>query len=74
MRNKLSDLNDYLFAQIELLDDENLKGEDLKQALMRVKGINDVAGRIVANANLILKAHLSKNGLIDAKLPKQLTD
>lgn len=55
-RNKLSDLNDHLFAQLERLEDENMSREDLEKEVVRTKAINDVAKNIVENAKLTLEA------------------
>lgn len=56
MKNKLSDLNDHLFAQIERLGEEELKGDDLSQEIDRAKAISQVSTQIVQNASLVLKA------------------
>ena len=56
MRNKLSDLNNYLFAQLERLDDDDLSGEELKDVIERGRAIASVATQIIANGNLQLKA------------------
>jgi hypothetical protein len=37
MKNTLGDLNDYLFAQLERLDDDELKGEALIEEMCRVE-------------------------------------
>ncbi|MDR1627071.1 MAG: hypothetical protein LBT33_11085 [Spirochaetia bacterium] len=57
MKNKLSDLNDHLFAEIERLGDEELIGEKLAEEIGRAQSIAGVAEKIVANAALVLKAH-----------------
>lgn len=56
MKNKLSDLNNHLFAQIERLGEEGLKGEALTQEIERSKALSQVSGQIVQNAALVLKA------------------
>lgn len=56
MKNTLGDLNNHLFAELERLSDEDLKGEELVQELERAKSIATVASQIIANGNLVLKA------------------
>lgn len=56
MKNTLGDLNNHLFEQLERLNDDDLKGEELKEELMRAKSITDVAAKIIDNANTILDA------------------
>lgn len=55
MKNKLSDLNNHLFAQMERLSDEDLEGDELKAELERSKAISGIAKDIVSNASLALK-------------------
>ncbi|MDR2159407.1 MAG: hypothetical protein LBP23_04995 [Treponema sp.] len=55
-RNKLSDLNDHLFEQMEWLGDRDLKGEDLKEEILRAQAKCNVAGQIIANGRLMLEA------------------
>lgn len=73
-KNTLNDLNNHLFAQLERLSDEDLKGEELQEELNRSKAVSDVAKNIVSNGNLILQAHKFKDEQmnVDAKLPKML--
>lgn len=56
MKNKLSDLNDHLFAQMERLSDEDLTPEQLAKEVNRAGAIRDVAEQIIKNADLQLKA------------------
>lgn len=60
VKNKLSDLNNYLFEELERLnDDEELKDETkLKKELERSKAVTSVSQQIINNANVILKAKI----------------
>ncbi len=55
-RNTLTDLNNHLFEQLERLNDEDLKGEQLQEEIMRAKAVGDMATKIVSNASLVLEA------------------
>lgn len=54
MRNGLTDLNNHLFEQLERLNDDELKGEALKEEITRSKTIEDVAKQIINNGRLVL--------------------
>lgn len=65
MKNKLSDLNDHLFAQLERLGDEDLTPEQIEKEAQRSDAIIGVATQIMKNADLHLRAAtlLADNGL-----------
>lgn len=56
MKNKLTDLNDHLFAQIERLSDEGLTPEQVSQEVERAQAIVSISDQIVRTADLQLKA------------------
>lgn len=56
MKNKLTDLNDYLFAQLERLGDESLSDEAIANEIKRTSAVVSVADKIVDNARLQLDA------------------
>jgi hypothetical protein len=56
MKNKLSDLNNHLFAALERLSEEDLKDEKLKEEIDRSNSITAVSAQIIANAKLNLDA------------------
>lgn len=55
-KNKLTDLNDHLFAELERLGDEDLNGDKLKEELGRAKGIAAISSQVIKNANTMLSA------------------
>ena len=55
-KNKLQDLNDHLFAQLERLSEEGLSAEQIEQEVSRTDAIVSVSEQIVRNADLQLKA------------------
>lgn len=76
MKNKLVDLNNHLFAELERLSEEDLKGEKLDEEIDRSKAIADIASKIIANGALALKAKLATDKSNDANLhlPTMLED
>lgn len=65
MKNKLSDLNDHLFAQLERLSDEALTPEQIDKEAQRGAAIVAVADQIIRNQSLKVQAAkiLSDHGL-----------
>lgn len=55
MKNKLSDLNNHLFAQLERLGEEGLSPEKIEQESCRADAMVQVADQIIRNAELTLK-------------------
>ena len=51
-KNKMEDLNNLLFEQLERLNDESL---DLEQELKRAKAIIDVSDKLIQSADLSFK-------------------
>ncbi|GJA64085.1 hypothetical protein KAM344_17220 [Aeromonas caviae] len=73
MKNKLTDLNDHLFAQLERLGDESLDSEKLKDEIARSKAITAVSSQIVNNARLALDAQIAVRDLqLGNRLPSML--
>lgn len=74
MKNTLGDLNNHLFAQLERLSDEDIKGEKLQEEITRAKAVTQVATKIIENGSLVLEAKKLIEDRIDAdtKLPKML--
>lgn len=74
MRNSLGDLNNHLFAQLERLGEEDLKGDKLQEEINRAKAISDLATQVIANGSLVLKAKNFLDGALgaNAELPKML--
>ncbi len=56
MKNKLTDLNNHLFAQLERLADEGLSPEDVECEVKRTDAIVDVSDQVLRIADTGLKA------------------
>ena len=74
MKNKLIDLNNHLFAQLERLSDEDLKGDALSIEMNRAKAVTGVAKEIVANGKLALDVQkaVAERFIEGQSLPKML--
>lgn len=64
MKNTLTDLNNYLFEQLDRLQDDNLNEEGLEKEIKRSEAVQKVAKTIIDNGNLALQAkkHLDEYG------------
>lgn len=51
-RNKLTDLNDHLFEQLERLNDDELTEEQLNKEINRSKAMQDIAKQIIDNSRV----------------------
>lgn len=56
MKNKLGDLNDHLFAQLERMSDEGMDPERIEIEAKRAEAIVSLADQVVRNADLQLRA------------------
>lgn len=56
MKNKLTDLNNHLFAQLERLGDETVSPEQIETEVKRAQGVVAVSGQIIQGAALVLEA------------------
>lgn len=75
MRNKLKDLNDHLFAELERLGDEELTEDELNKEISRADAIANVAEKIISNADTVLKAVKMQNEYgAGVEVPKMLIE
>ena len=75
MKNTLADLNNHLFEQLERLNDDDLKGEDLQVEMERAKAMTSIAQQIISNGSLALQAEKFKAenlGRSSVEIPKML--
>lgn len=70
VRNKLSDLTNTLFAQLETLDDRELSSEELKMELNRSKQMVAISSQILQAGQLALDTEKFKDkvGEVDAPI------
>lgn len=74
MKTQLSDLNTHLFEQLERLNDNDLKDEQLKEEINRSKAVQGIAFAIVNNAKLVLDAARFQTENKAKDLPQMLSD
>lgn len=61
MRNKLTDLNNILFEQLERLQDDDISDEDFEKELKRTSAVTNVSKVIIDTAALSLQAFKAVN-------------
>lgn len=73
-RNKLSDLNNHLFSQLERLSDEELSNDDLEKEIKRQKSISEIASNLIEINRISMDAmKLISKGLIKiTDLPNEI--
>lgn len=73
-RNKLTDLNNILFEQLERLNDEEKTGDDLAEEMKRADSVAKIAQTIISNANVVLQGAKFADSMMDAthKVPELL--
>ncbi|GAA5560728.1 hypothetical protein Asch02_02239 [Acinetobacter schindleri] len=54
--SNLSELNKHLFAQLDRLSNNELKGDALKEGVSRAGAVNEICKSVIENANLQLQA------------------
>jgi DNA-directed RNA polymerase subunit M/transcription elongation factor TFIIS len=59
MKNKLGDLNNHLFEELERLNTPALKGDKLKDEIERARAMTGVAKEIINNGKLTLDAMIA---------------
>jgi len=68
-RNTLNDLNNHLFMQLERLNDEELKDDELQKEISRAKAVSSIAAQIINNGSLVLRSQefIHEYGLIEGR-------
>ncbi|WP_183560602.1 hypothetical protein [Mucilaginibacter sp. SP1R1] len=55
-QNKIADLNNHLFAQLERLNDETIKPEKMELEIKKAAAVSKVASQIINANKLVLDA------------------
>jgi hypothetical protein len=61
-KNKIEDLRNHLFLQLEKLADEDLKGDALKEEINRSEAISGLADQIIQSAKVEVRFMEITNG------------
>lgn len=72
--NRLTDLNNALFKELNRLDQCDIKSDEMQQEITRAKAITDVGNTIINNANTVIKATETYSEWTNAnvKLPQMI--
>lgn len=71
-KNKMVDLNDHLFMQLERLNDDDLKDDKLKAEIARAKAMSGIANQIINNARVSVDAAKAFNEGLIKRFPAML--
>lgn len=74
VRNKIDDLANTLFAQLETLDDRDLTAEELKLEVQRSKQMVAISGQIIQAGRLALDAEKFKDKVGEVNAPIALLE
>jgi len=75
MKNTLADLNNYLFEQLERLNDDELTDDQLERELKKTDNIVKISEKIIQNGELAFKTmkHMDEYGYGQSRaVPKML--
>ena len=74
MKNNLSDLNNHLFATLEMLENDELTPEQLDKELKKAKGVCQVSSQILKVASIQVSAIRTAEacGLLNQDMPALL--
>lgn len=71
-KNKMINLNDHLFEQLERINDDELTEDDLKKEIARAKAMTSIASQIIQNARVSVEAAKAFNEGLIKKFPPML--
>lgn len=70
----MTTVHNELFKQLQRLNDDNLKGDELKREVERSNAVTALSQTMINNATLVLKAHLGvANSVGSVSMPKLIT-
>jgi hypothetical protein len=70
-QNKIADLNNHLFMQLERLNDETIKPEKMEIEIKKAAAISKVASQIINSNKLVLDAAKLVGNGVATNLPEQ---
>lgn len=74
MKNKITDLSDHLFMQLEKLNDEELIGKELNDEVKRAKAMSQIAEQIIGSMEITIKAIKLQDSLQNTDLVKEFPE